>query len=333
MVGEPVGGSEPYSILTGRTYSVQQYPLLWLLDLYYNQYKDNTFFVSPLKGSFVYVGNAADYAKVTTISLINQALTTDFTEEMLGHFPNLESLIVFTNLISVLETTLNPKLKELRATRNNLTNTNNLSNNPLLEKIYLGYNNLDEVILPPPTENLKELYLYGNNITNVDLTGYTKLIEVSLSINPIDSVAFSNLPSIVIFRCHTTNITTLNASLFGNTLKTLVIDNNRFTLPTLKTILGQLVGKMTNGFIQGNFLNNALLFTNTSTSGVTLQNVINLTNAFEIQFELYLNNISTTAVLLGDNSVINSFSLVWYNITTQQLFIRDCLYNIFVNHQ
>ena len=186
--------------------------------------------------------------------------------------------------------------------------------------------------------------MYGNNITNVDLTGYTKLIEVSLSINPIDSVAFSNLPSIVIFRCHTTNITTLNASLFGNTLKTLVIDNNRFTLPTLKTILGQLVGKMTNGLGTFSFLPNTpvlntLLTPTTATNyGINLtSNIVILANTnFTIEFSIYLKDLQTQHILVnssGSSRVfisnarvsIQSETSVPFNIN----FLSNCVLHTF----
>jgi hypothetical protein len=108
--------------MTGRVLSVQQYPLLWINGNYYNNYKDNEYYVSGLEGDYINTGDSSDYAKITTVNLFNQLLTTDFTEEMLGKFVNLVNLYLNDNQITDLNlTSVATSLKSLNIVNNLFT--------------------------------------------------------------------------------------------------------------------------------------------------------------------------------------------------------------------
>ena len=69
-------------------------------------------------GGCIQYGSADDYESVTTISVGNKALSTDVTNEMLGAFPNLNTLDISYNLIDVLDISSNQFLTNVKINDN-----------------------------------------------------------------------------------------------------------------------------------------------------------------------------------------------------------------------
>ncbi len=300
----------PNTVRTNTELSVQKYPLLWIYKNYFATYKANTFIVPSTVGSFVYAGNAADYAKVTEIDLADQDLTTDFTEEMLGKFVNLESLTVNDNDINVLIP--NENLKTLIAFRNNFEGVLDLSNATELENIFFAFNDLTAIICNKSF--VKSLSLNDNNLTVFSFAGYNNLEGVSLSGNPITDIIYTAMPNLVYCDIFDTNITDLDVSVLGSgELKTLRINGNKFTLAIVKSILEQLysLNKIYNGFIRYGFLPNVLRLniTNATNNSISLTNNVSIatTDNFSIKFKIYLLSTSPQYILSHGSNNDNRF--------------------------
>lgn len=97
------------TLFSGKTYRVEDFPLIWINDLYYNTYKDNTF----VPNQNISIPNQSDYDTVTSILVNIKSLTTDFTGTLLGKFNNLSNLQCVSNQISVLDVSQNTNLTQL----------------------------------------------------------------------------------------------------------------------------------------------------------------------------------------------------------------------------
>lgn len=86
-------------LLTLQDYNVEEFPLVWINDLYYQTYTANTFQVSAQTPMPV----SADYVGITTIDLNTASLTTDFTDELLSKYVSLDRLYLNNNNISIVD--------------------------------------------------------------------------------------------------------------------------------------------------------------------------------------------------------------------------------------
>jgi hypothetical protein len=153
-------------LLTGVNYRVEDYPLVWIEDTYYTTYKDDIFQVSVKTD----VPTQAEYDAVTSILLISQNLTTDFTGTFLNKFRNLSILSCGLNQISVLDVSQLVNLISLTCDSNQITT-------------------LDVSQLT----SLSRLFCYNNQITTLDVSQLVNLGFIRCQDNQLDAAENSQI--------------------------------------------------------------------------------------------------------------------------------------------
>jgi len=130
--------------LSGQTLNVEDYPLLWIDGTYYTTFKGDTFDLATNAGNDIWAGDAIDYAAVTSISIINQTLTTNFN--FLDKFPSLTSLDLDQNSISNIDLSKAPLLTYLKLSGNSFTLID-ISTNVLLDDVHFRFNAVNYISL------------------------------------------------------------------------------------------------------------------------------------------------------------------------------------------
>ena len=177
--------------LDGSTVNVEDYPLLWIEETYYNTYKANTFVLPTNSGNDIWAGDAVDYAAVAIIIIENKSLTTDFTSTLLSKFRNLSRLLLSQNSITTVDVTNNPLLERLFVGNTNVSSID-LSNNPLLINFGAGNANLSTLDLSN-NPLLTELRIWGNNLSTIDLSNNPLVETLELFANTnITNIDLSN---------------------------------------------------------------------------------------------------------------------------------------------
>jgi hypothetical protein len=180
--------------------NVEDFPLLWINDNYYDTFKGNTFI--PAGTDCIEGGKKADYDAVTNIDLQSQSLTTDFT--FLNKFNNLQVLLLANNNnVDTINVTQNFKLGLLFFS-NTLVDSIDSSNNPLLTSLGCGGAELNSIDLSN-NPLLVELRLWGNNLSSIDLSNNPLIETLELFANTnITNIDISNNPLITYIRTQST---------------------------------------------------------------------------------------------------------------------------------
>ena len=142
----------------------------------------------------------------------------------------LDALGMFSNIQNIDGIEYFQNLKTLSIIGNQLI-TVNLSNNVLLERIYLNTNSitiLDVSNLP----NLIELDVYNNPLTALNFNANNNLIRLYCSYTLLSNLNLSQCPNLMELNCDETQLTTID--LFGTKVTTLTIGG-----PNLETIFAK----------------------------------------------------------------------------------------------
>ena len=198
---------------------VEDYPLLWINQNYYYNYKDNIFKVPYQLDQSVWVGDQSDYDGVIAISLpINSNYTTDFTSTFLSKFSNLINLTVQYNNISLIDPTQNLSLLGIIA---NVTNVNNIDVSQNINLVTLQLQNTSlSTIDVTNNVNLENLLLNGNNLSNINVLNNTKLTNLTLQSNSnlsyLDLSQNSLLERLYAYNCNLSSLDISNNPLMSN---------------------------------------------------------------------------------------------------------------------
>ena len=284
-------------------YNVEDYPLNWIDGTYYSTYKGNTFQVSSIEN----VKSEADYAAVTTISLTDQSLTTDFTFKLLGKFENLTVLILKNNNIDTIDFSNSENLTSLEINENafitvdlsNLTNLlllhiqNNtaltsldVSNNILLQELRAFNCPLLVTVDLSNLSDLSILYIYDNPLlASLDVSNNVLLEELRVFNCPlITSLNIDN--NVVLNELNTTDTGLSFVSITNNILLTSIRLHSQTEANFLTNLNDIITHGNSNGFLGYELDANTMQFDGLG-QGVTLTSSISLTGDFTIEFILY----------------------------------------------
>ena len=194
--------------LDGSTVNVEDYPLLWIKETYYNTYKGDTFVLPINAGNEIWAGDAIDYAAVTKINLNSQGLTTDFTSELLSKFVKLEEVSIVNNNISVLDVANLTQLKSISCFGNSISVLDvwNLTN---LTYIHCGGNSISVLDVSNLT-NLTLLYCYSNPISVLDVSNLLNLTAIHCGNIPISVLDVTNLVNLTQLYCYGNSVSVLD---------------------------------------------------------------------------------------------------------------------------
>lgn len=241
IVFKPAAASNIY-LYTGIQYRIEDFPLEWIDGQYYDSYKDQIFFVDVLTEK----KTAAEYQAITTISLANKQLNTNFTNILLNKFTQLKQLFLNENNIATLNVSNSTELKELRCFSNDITllDTSQLIN---LVTLLCQFNNIETLDLSL-SNKLEVLQCHQNNLTTLDISNSTELIFLYANNNNLTTLDISNSPKLQALRTSTNNLTAEKI----NTILQDLINNNTpnsqnglFTYDNITGINGSLENQLT----------------------------------------------------------------------------------------
>jgi hypothetical protein len=179
----------------GININVAEFPYLWIFGNggagYYPTYTGDTFLISG--SGCIYGGGASDYDAVTSIDLSNQNLNTNFSNDLLSKFNNLNFLFLNDCDITSINTTSLSKIKSLSLFRNrNLVNLDTLSLSDL-EFLHIG---ATKVININVSNNSELNSLDCSNIVtliDLDISNNTKMLTLKCQLNQLDNIVNSQI--------------------------------------------------------------------------------------------------------------------------------------------
>lgn len=146
--------------------------------------------------------------------------------EGIQYFTNLTELVCYSNQLTELDVSGNPRLERLNCDGNKLTELD-VSGNPQLESLDCSSNPLTRLTLGSQ-ENLTELYCCADRLTGLDLSGCPQLKELYCCDTPLTSLDVSVCPSLTVLECQRMQLTALDVSA-NKSLRRLCCYNNRLT--------------------------------------------------------------------------------------------------------
>ncbi|GAL85718.1 internalin-like protein [Sporocytophaga myxococcoides] len=149
----------------------------------------------------------AEAEAVTRLELRN-ANINDLTG--IEAFINLDTLLVATNNLTVLDVSKNKKLKFLNCGVNKLSGID-ISNNLELSTLVCNDNFLTSLDLST-ADSLIELWCFNNYLNEIDLSKNTKLMMLTVVSNSIKNIDLSNNPSLIAFDCSSNRLSHLDLS-------------------------------------------------------------------------------------------------------------------------
>lgn len=108
-------------------------------------------------------------------------------------FVNLESLFVYNNDLTTIDTSHNLLLKTLDCSENDLSSIN-ISQNTTLEVLSVSYNQLTDIDIGG-NSNLISLSCRGNQLSSIDITNNINLLSLSISDNELTAIDLSGHPN------------------------------------------------------------------------------------------------------------------------------------------
>jgi hypothetical protein len=277
--------------LDGSTVNVEDYPLLWIYETYYNTYKGNTFVLPTNAGNDIWAGDAIDYTGVNSIDLNGNSLTTNFSTTLMGKFKNIELLYLYDNSITFVDVTVLQKATVIAIYNNALTGNYDFTNNTLLTELNIRNNNITSVDVSTclvldtfscqnndlPTLDvtnntaLTELQAFSNDLPSIDVTNNTALTLLYLFSNDLTSIDLSNNVLLNTLYLQSNDLDDLDIS--NNTLLTnLRIQNNELDNLVNSQILIDLDGHgLSNGYLQSTIFGGGSLTTAGTTAKTNLQ--------------------------------------------------------------
>lgn len=217
---------------------MEDYPLLWIEESYYNTYAGDTFVLPTNAGNEIWAGDAVDYRNISYIDLNSKSLTTNFSTTLLSKFKYIELLYLYTNSIPFVDVTLLKMATDIVLYENLLTGSYdftectfvtelNIRNNSitsvdvsmcLLLSIFSCQNNDLTALNVTNNTALTELQAWSNDITSIDVTNNTLLTLLYLFSNDLTSIDVSNNTLLTALYLQSNDLTDLDIS--ANTLLT-----------------------------------------------------------------------------------------------------------------
>ena len=256
--------------LDGSTVNVEDYPLLWIEETYYNTYNGNTFVLPTNAGNDIWAGDAIDYAGVTAIHLNGNSLTANFSTTLMSKFKNIELLYLYNNLIPFVDITVLQKATVIAIYNNALTGDYDFTNNTLLTQLNIRNNNITGVDVSTCLV-LDTFSCQNNDLPTLDITNNTALTELQAFSNDLPSVDVSNNTLLTLLYLFSNDLDDLDIS--NNTLLTnLRIQNNELDNLVNSQILIDLDGHgLSNGYLQSTIFGSGSLTTAGTTAKTNLQ--------------------------------------------------------------
>lgn len=230
----------------GETINVEDCPLLWIKDLYYNTYKGNTFI--PVGTDCIESGKQADYAAITSINLISKSLTTDFTSKLLSKFPNLQVMDLTGNAgVTQYDAQSTPKIYDLRLESTSITD--------------LDCSGLTDLGL---------LFLQNTQLNNLNVTGCNNLSFINAFNAKLVNPNFNNLPNLSVLNLGNNTTLTGFSVVDSNAITSLNVRNTVLSamdlsgLNELNTLIASNVNTLTSLDISNNIALRTLILTNSN---------------------------------------------------------------------
>lgn len=245
-------------------YNVEDFPLAWIEENNFATYSGNTFQVAALRN----MPTQTEYDSVTNIFLDNQSLTTDFTNELLGKFSNLNWLNCYNNSISILDVSNLISLTQLRCYNNSISvlDVSNLVNLNVLRCENNSINILDVSSLT----NLTTLSCGDNSISILDVSNLVNATVITCGYNSISVLDVSNLTNLTTFYCFNNSISVLDVSNLVN-ITDLRCQNNQIDAATNSQILIDLDNSgLSNGYFRSSIFGGGSLTTAGQTAKLNL---------------------------------------------------------------
>lgn len=172
----------------------------------------------------------------------NKISTTDVTKAL-----DLETLKFGNNQLASIDITQNTKLSTVEINNNLLAGTLDLSSQPLLSKLDISFNEIDNLLLNPSCKGiLGDINIEHNKITSIDLTDYVELFYAYLGYNELTSVTLANNKSLYKFTVNDNNLASFDFNISyrenGSSKHLELIDcsNNKLTSFTISPKLGSV---------------------------------------------------------------------------------------------
>jgi hypothetical protein len=229
--------------------NIEDFPLLWISDNYYDTFKDNTF--TPVGTDCIEGGKQADYDVITEITLGSFELTTAFTVTLLEKFKNLTVLELSDNDISIIEIPAVNKLEEIKLANNDIGVFNPL-NLTKATAVAIQGNRITGHLDFSNCVNMDSCICNSNRILSFDFTNCTELTRIRAygAQMILSNVDISDCTII-------TNINFKNSSLesidFANNslLNSIELENTQLTAELNSMLLVQLDGHgQLNGYFE-----------------------------------------------------------------------------------
>jgi hypothetical protein len=277
--------------LDGSTVNVEDKPLLWIAETYYNTYNGNTFVLPTNSGNDIWAGDAIDYAGVTLINLHSNSLTTNFSTTLLSKFNNLQLLYLYDNSIPFIDTTVLTKAIVIDIYENALTGSYDFTESTLLTELNIRNNSITSVDISTCLV-LDFFSCQHNDLTSIDVTNNTLLTEFQAWSNDLTSIDVTNNTLLTLLYLFNNSLTTIDVSnntlldalyLFNNDLTDLDISNNTLltNLRCHTNELDNLVNSqilidldshgLSNGYLQSTIFGGGSLTTAGTTAKINLQ--------------------------------------------------------------
>jgi hypothetical protein len=195
VVGGNITCFDEEAAKAGATLNVARFPYLWIFGNggtgYYPTYTGDTFLIAG--SGCIFGGGVSDYDAVTSIDLSNQNLNTNFSNDLLSKFNNLNFLFLNDCDITSINTTSLSKIKSLSLFRNrNLVNLDTLSLSDL-EFLHIG---ATKVININVSNNSELNSLDCSNIVtliDLDISNNTKMLTLKCQLNQLDNIVNSQI--------------------------------------------------------------------------------------------------------------------------------------------
>lgn len=152
----------------------------------------------------------------------NQLTSLDVTQN-----PKLVTLFCDTNQLTSLDVSQNPKLETLSAKFNQLTSID-VNQNPNLEWLIFSLNQLTSIDVTQKP-NLIGLIGTSNQLTNIDVSQNPNLVWLGVGDNQLKSIDVTQNPNLKRFYCYENQISSVDVS-NNSELERLLVNNNQLTV-------------------------------------------------------------------------------------------------------
>ena len=171
---------------------MQDYPLLWIDEVYYDIFKGNTFDLDLNAGNDIWAGDSIDYSKIDGIVIRNKSLTTSINKTFTEKFYNLINIDFNANSCVITKIAI----KGLQNAFFNLCDCSNLDLSSCINLKRLNAVSAsvtDTVVNTINTIYLESVELNINSLTTFDASSYPLLNSLTIHNNQLDNLVNSQI--------------------------------------------------------------------------------------------------------------------------------------------